>query len=130
MGRLPVGWAWAIGSGAGKPTAKGDVRRCRPLWLRCRVLSGFWARLRGLLGTDPDADPVIIERCRSVHTWGMRYAIDVALVAPSGRVVASARSMAPCRVLGAREASLAIERPSRPGRWFERGDEVRVERIQ
>lgn len=52
-----------------------------------RVAGSFWARQRGLL-LRPDADGALwIERCRSVHTHGMRYAIDVAFVDRAGRVV-------------------------------------------
>ncbi|QDC25918.1 DUF192 domain-containing protein [Georgenia yuyongxinii] len=43
-------------------------------------------RRQGLLGTDHLDGALLIERCSSVHTVGMRYAIDVAFVGAAGRV--------------------------------------------
>ena len=49
-----------------------------------RVLASWWGRLRGLLATTPDASPVLLARCASVHTVGMGYNLDVALVGEDG----------------------------------------------
>ena len=48
--------------------------------LEVAVLSTWRERLRGLLGTGPDAGPVMLALCSSVHTFGMRYSLDVAFV--------------------------------------------------
>lgn len=45
------------------------------------------ARRRGLLGRDGIEGALVIERCRWVHTLGMRFAIDVAFVDADGVVV-------------------------------------------
>jgi len=45
-----------------------------------RALDGPIERLRGLLGTGPDAHQVALLDCRSVHTFGMRYRLDIAFV--------------------------------------------------
>jgi uncharacterized membrane protein (UPF0127 family) len=45
---------------------------------RVRVADTYAARLRGLLGTDPSAEPLLLTPASSVHGWGMRYALDVA----------------------------------------------------
>jgi uncharacterized membrane protein (UPF0127 family) len=42
------------------------------------VASTFLARLRGLLGRDSLDGAMLVTRARSVHTLGMRFAIDVA----------------------------------------------------
>ena len=57
------------------------------------VLRSWWRRARGLLGTrlDSGARCVLLTPCASVHTFGMRYAIDVALVGESGEVLGSWR---------------------------------------
>ena len=52
-------------------------------------------RLRGLLGTTRAAGPVLIERCGSVHTCWMPYAIDVALIDREGRVLGARRALPP-----------------------------------
>jgi uncharacterized membrane protein (UPF0127 family) len=44
-------------------------------------------RRRGLRGRDGIDGALVIERCRWVHTFGMRVPIDVAFVAPDGVVV-------------------------------------------
>jgi uncharacterized protein len=57
-------------------------------------------RVRGLLGRStlrPD-EGFLFEHCRSVHTFGMRFAIDAVLLDRHGRVVAIVR-LPPGRVL-------------------------------
>lgn len=44
-------------------------------------------RRRGLLGRDGLEGALVIERCRWVHTLGMRFPIDVAYLAHDGTVV-------------------------------------------
>jgi uncharacterized protein len=45
-------------------------------------------RRRGLLGRDSLNGALLIDRCRSVHTIGMRFALDVAFVSLTERVLA------------------------------------------
>ncbi|HVF32504.1 MAG TPA: DUF192 domain-containing protein [Acidimicrobiales bacterium] len=44
----------------------------------CEVASSFGDRLKGLLGRDGVEGALILRPARSVHTVGMRFAIDVA----------------------------------------------------
>ena len=60
--------------------------------------------LRGLPGLNPN-EGLLLERCRSVHTFGMRFAIDAVVLDRHGRVITVVR-MAPRRLL----------RPRRQGR--------------
>jgi uncharacterized protein len=57
-------------------------------------------RTRGLLGRDGlgPAEGLLIRRCRSIHTFGMRFAIDAVLLDRRDRVVAVVR-MRPGRLL-------------------------------
>jgi uncharacterized protein len=57
-------------------------------------------RARGLLGFDGlESDhALLLERCRSIHTFGMRFAIDIAFLDRSYRVLA-VRRVPPMRVL-------------------------------
>ena len=48
--------------------------------IELRVLNSWAERVRGLLATDADAAPVLLTRCGSIHTFGMRYPLDVAFV--------------------------------------------------
>lgn len=102
------------------------VGRCD--YLRFRVLDTLLGRLRGLLGTSSDADPVALVGCSSIHTFGMRYRIDVAFVGSSGLVLETVDAVPPGRVLSNRRAWITLERPHRRGAWLTRGESVRLER--
>ena len=52
------------------------------------VARSFASRSRGLLGRDGVATGLVLKPASSVHTFGMRFAIDVAYVAADGRVLA------------------------------------------
>jgi len=52
------------------------------------VATSFRARSKGLLGRDGVATGLVLEPASSVHTFGMRFAIDVAYVSRTGRVLA------------------------------------------
>lgn len=82
-----------------------------------RVLSSWFERLVGLLGTGPSAQPVVLMRCGSIHTYGMAYPIDVALVGRRGEVLVSERALPPGRVLSHAAAFCAFERPASPFPW-------------
>ena len=86
------------------------------------VLSSWLARVLGLLGPPERGRAVLIERCRSIHTFGMRYAIDVALVGEGGEVLFSARRLGASCVASAVGARLALERPASEGQWPEEGE--------
>lgn len=94
---------------------------------RIEIASSYIARLRGLLGTDADwggGDVVLaILQCRSVHTFGMRYALDIAFVDKHGVVLRSEREVMPGRLLGCKGAVLVLERPHDASKqWFDAGE--------
>lgn len=84
---------------------------------RFPVARGFRARLLGLSWTDrPDAGPgLLIPRCASVHTFGMRFELDVFFLDGSGRVIAVHRRVPPRRVLWQRGARAVLEIPAGKG---------------
>ena len=55
------------------------------------VADGRTAKRRGLLGRDSFEGAFVIERCRWVHTFGMRFPIDVAFVDAEGTVIKTMR---------------------------------------
>ena len=56
-----------------------------PGWsIEVRVLDSWTGRLKGLLGTDADACPVMLTRCGSVHTLGMRNPLHLLLIGKEG----------------------------------------------
>ena len=58
---------------------------------------GPLARARGLLGRDTFEGALILRPCRQVHTFGMRFPVDVAFCDRSG-VVLRATTLPPWRV--------------------------------
>lgn len=80
--------------------------------LRIRVLTGPFERMRGLLGRDglPEGEVYLFPRCASVHTFGMRFAIDIAFLDRAGRVTRLRENVRPGRiVLGGRGATATVE---------------------
>ena len=69
------------------------------------------SRRRGLLGRD-SLDPsaaLIIAPCSSIHTFFMRFVIDVVFVDESGRVLKVARDVKPWRIAMAPRAYAVVE---------------------
>lgn len=90
------------------------------------VLSSWFQRLRGLLATTEQAHPVLLTKCRSIHSYGMRYALDVAFVGEQGEVLLVKRHFAPRQFLSCKQAICVLERPARQKAWFKTGDHVWV----
>lgn len=91
-----------------------------------RVLTGFVERLAGLKSKSFEAKAAcaVLVPCRDVHTFGMRFPIDVAFVDASGTAVEVYRCVAPrCRIR-CRRARLTIERRACEGPWIEAGQRV------
>lgn len=67
---------------------------------RAKVAETPASRRRGLLGTEslPDGRGLVIIPCRHVHTFGMKYAIDVVLVDASWTVRRVVRNLRPGRL--------------------------------
>jgi uncharacterized membrane protein (UPF0127 family) len=75
-----------------------------------RVARSRWSRLRGLAFRErPPAEPLLIPRCRSVHTFGMRFALDLVWLGRGGRVLRIDRAVPPWRVRCCREAIEVLE---------------------
>ncbi|MFH9606598.1 DUF192 domain-containing protein [Streptomyces sp. NPDC017448] len=53
-----------------------------------RIAASYRARTRGLLGRDGIEGALMLTPCGSVHTFGMRFAIDVAYLDRTFRVLA------------------------------------------
>lgn len=94
--------------------------------LEVSVLSTWRERLRGLLGTGPAAGAVMLTLCSSVHTFGMRYDMDLAFVGERGEVLLVRRGVPPGRVCSEPRARCVIERPARDGAWVEEGEHLWV----
>jgi len=63
--------------------------------------AGFLERLKGLLGRSEmqHGTAMIIENCSSVHTVGMRFAIDLIFIDKEWRIISVRRDVKPGRVM-------------------------------
>ena len=79
--------------------------------------TGFRSRLLGLAWRDrAQAGPgLLIPRCASVHTFGMRFALDVYFLDSGGGVIAVRRAVPPRRVVWCRGAAAVLEVPAAEG---------------
>jgi len=76
------------------------------------VARGFLARLRGLAFRRGFAGALLLPRCRSVHTFGMRFGLDLVWLDAAGEVVRVDRGVPPCRVRSCRGARAVLEVPA------------------
>jgi uncharacterized membrane protein (UPF0127 family) len=86
--------------------------------LEVPVVAGLRARLLGLAGLELEAagPGLLIPRCASVHTFGMRFALDLVFLDERWRALAVRRSVPPRRVFLHRAATAVLELPADPGR--------------
>src|SRR3954454_11734667 len=92
------------------------------------VAESLGARTKGLLGRDGIEGALLLRPARSVHTVGMRFAIDVAFCDKAMRVVA-VRTLRPYRMTAPRWKAACVVEASAGAfeRWGLRvGDELEV----
>ncbi|MDP1849832.1 MAG: DUF192 domain-containing protein [Solirubrobacteraceae bacterium] len=100
----------------------GLERRPLPGDLTLLVAGDRRSRRRGLARLDPDALPagcgLAFERCRSVHTIGMRFALDLVWIDAGGIVVRLDRDVGPWRVRTCLRARGVVEAAVGDGERF------------
>lgn len=71
-----------------------------------------WTRLRGLMATDaekfPQGSGLWIVPCRGVHTFGMRFAIDVVYLSAEQKVVYVQENLRPWRMAPVRWSAVSV----------------------
>ena len=72
------------------------------------------SRRKGLLGRDslPEHSALIIAPCQAIHTFSMRFAIDVLFVSKDGRVLKVRRNVGPRRIAATLRAFAVVELPA------------------
>lgn len=83
-------------------------------------------RLRGMLFRDPDDVTRLLIPCHDIHTFGMRYPLDVAFISRDGHVLEVHRNVSTMRRIRHKDASLVAERFSRTGDWLKEGDVIHI----
>jgi hypothetical protein len=79
-----------------------------------QVAVGARARLLGLALLDrADAGPgLLLPRCSSVHTFGMKFALDLYFLAGDGTILEVRRATPPRRFVTCRGAAAVLEIPA------------------
>jgi len=77
------------------------------------VATSLAARTKGLLGRRglPPGSGMLIDPCPSVHTWFMRFPIDVIFLDSKNRVVGLKRNLKSFRMAGAWRGAKTLELP-------------------
>ncbi len=86
------------------------------------VARGFRSRLLGLAWLDlAEAGPgLLIPACASVHTFGMRFELDLVFLDREAEPLAVHRGVPPCRLLWCRGAAAVLEVPAAKGESLRR----------
>ena len=100
--------------------------------MRLVLATSIFVRARGLLRTNADwgdgSRILVLAPCKSVHTIGMRYALDIAFVSRHGMVLRSECNVRPGRLLSCCKAAFVLERPhDRAAPWPEVGSSISLE---
>ena len=82
--------------------------------LEVPLATGFRTRLLGLAHLDREeaGAGLVIPRCRSVHTFGMRFALDLIFLDEDLSPVEIREGVPPRRVARARQAAMVLELPA------------------
>ena len=77
------------------------------------MAEGFGARMLGLalLSANRAGPGLLIPRCSCVHTFGMRFALDLIFIADGGEVIGVRRAVPPRRLVRCRGAASVLEVP-------------------
>jgi uncharacterized membrane protein (UPF0127 family) len=91
----------------GLPTVEVEGRRVPVAATRRTRLLGL-----ALLDREPAGCGLLIPRCRSVHTFGMRFRLDIVFLDGAMRPVSVRRQVPPWRVASERRARAVLELPA------------------
>ena len=92
-----------------------EIETGRVVVARLRVAENAWQRAIGLLGHAglADDEALLLSPCGGVHTWGMRFPIDLLFLDREGRTLRVAPDVRPWRIRGpVRGARTVVELPA------------------
>ena len=100
---------------------------------RLEIARSTLQRMRGLLGRSglPSGQGMLIERCSSIHTFFMKFALDVIFLDSDRAVRRVVRGLRPWRLAGSPGASCVVELAAGAleGTDLAAGDALRIEEI-
>lgn len=90
------------------------------------VAARFKDRLTGFLVPRPPNCLLLIAPCHSIHTFGMKYELDVAFFDSNGKVLLARERVKPARTVRCPGAYGVLERRSTNRYWYHKGETVKV----
>ena len=76
-----------------------NVTQRKVLAKKVRYCNRFFSRLKGLLGTEPDPDEACwLIPCNMVHTFGLRYPIDILFLNKKNEIISVIQNLKPNRL--------------------------------
>ena len=90
----------------------GAIRRnTQVLWSEVVLAAGFWDRLQGLLGKPAlhEEQGLLLMPCAGVHTWGMRFPLDIVFLDQEQTVLACREGVKPYGLKSRRGAWATLE---------------------
>lgn len=92
-----------------------NLNNQRELATNLAVAGSMFSRMRGLLGKDslPPGEALLIKPCNGIHTFGMRFVIDVVFLDRKNHVVALSKDLRPNHITPIHfRAACVIELPA------------------
>jgi uncharacterized membrane protein (UPF0127 family) len=99
---------------------------------RCHLATNFATRLRGLMGRDGLApgEGMLFRPGGSIHTFFMRFALDVVFCDRELRVLGVARDVRPWRMAGRKGAKVVVELAAGTAPDLQPGDRLVVDTME
>ena len=78
--------------------------------MRVKIAKGFFERMIGLLGKKSMSkdEVLVIENCKSVHTFFMRFPIDIVFIDRDSKVVNIFQNVKPFRLIFGRDGAYSV----------------------
>jgi len=97
---------------------------------QCRFANSVWKRMVGLLNRSslPEGEGLLLDRCYGIHTFFMRFPIDVLFLDREYKVIKAVKALPPFRTCAVRHAVYVLELPvgSIERANTEAGDQIQV----
>ena len=79
-----------------------NLTRGTLLGTRIELADSWWGRFRGFLGREQPrkGEGILLVPCSAVHTYGMRFDIDLVFLCPAGEVLAVREQVEPGKTSG------------------------------
>ncbi len=79
-----------------------------------RIPIGFYHNAKGLLGEKllKENTGMLFEKCKSIHMFGMRTALDIIFLSPNGTILKCVVGLSPWKITTCLKANMVLELPT------------------